>query len=242
MVVSVLSRPRMLDLFCGAGGSAVGYYRAGFDVVGVDIAPQPRYPFEFHQADALTFPPDGYDAVHASPPCQAHTTMSNRWRGQGGTADGHPELIGPTRARLEGSGVPWVMENVVGARAKMESALLLHGAMFGLQVHRPRLFESNVLLMCPQWVGGVPRGGVAVYGKCDGRRLWTHTDGTTLRAASSLTEARAAMGIDWMEWDELKEAIPPAYTSWLGAQLLGVVSVLSPHDAETLSAKEGPPS
>ena len=105
-------RPRLLDLFCGAGGAAMGYYRAGFDVVGVDIKPQPRYPFEFHQGDALAYPTDRFDAIHASPPCQAYSqgTLSQRARG-----DVYPDLVAPTRQTLNCSGLPWVIENVPGA-------------------------------------------------------------------------------------------------------------------------------
>src|SRR6516162_8264231 len=110
-----MTRPRLLDLFCGAGGAAMGYHRAGFDVTGVDNRPQPRYPFTFHQADAMTFPLDGFDAIHASPPCQAFTQMSARWRGKGTKADEHPDLITPTLARLRPLEVPWVVENVQGA-------------------------------------------------------------------------------------------------------------------------------
>src|SRR5687768_2363229 len=149
----------------------MGYHLAGFEVVGVDINPQPNYPFEFHQADALTFPLDGFDAIHASPPCQAFTSTSNRWRGNGGAADQHPDLIAPMRERLEQWGGPWVMENVVGAARAMRTTLLLSGGMFGLGVHRPRLFESNVLLLSP---GPGTRGinQIGVYGKSpDGRRL-----------------------------------------------------------------------
>ena len=218
-------RPRLLDLFCGAGGAAMGYHRAGFEVVGVDIAPQPNYPFEFHRADALeTLDHPGiafmYSAIHASPPCQAHTAMSNRWRGSGGRADEHIDLIGPTRALLLETGLPYVIENVPGARAHMRSPVVLTGEMFGLGVHRPRLFESNVLLLVPPKPDPDPRS-VGVYGKAhDGRLLWERTDGSQQRAAASLEEGRVAMGIDWMEWRELAEAIPPAYAELIGHQLM----------------------
>lgn len=218
-------RPRMLDLFCGAGGAAVGYHRAGFDVVGVDIAPQPRYPFEFHQADALTFPLGGFDAVHASPPCQAFTQMSARWRGKGTKADTHLDLLTPTRARLAGLDTPWVIENVQGAKHHMAPTLVLHGGMFGLGVHRPRLFESNVLLLAARSDRCVSPLGV--YGtKPDGRTTYRYRNNgnmkgkSLIRAAKSIEEASEAMGIDWMTWDEIRESIPPAYTHFIGEQLL----------------------
>lgn len=238
-------RPRLLDLFCGAGGAAVGYHRAGFEVVGVDNRPQPHYPFEFHLDDAMTvlaavpariggvefWPLGRFDAIHASPPCQAFTQMSARWRGKGGKADGHVDLLTPTRAMLADVSLPWVIENVQGARNFMRTTLALHGGQFGLGVHRPRLFESNVMLMSP----GGPRAEspIGVYGdKPDGRMLWRLRNNgnmkgkSVIRAARSIEEARAVMGIDWMpEWDELREAIPPAYTEWIGRQLLAAIRV-----------------
>lgn len=226
--------PRLLDLFCGAGGASEGYARAGFEVVGVDISPQPRYPFRFIQADALAHtqswldalrvidqvPAWDFDAIHASPPCQALTTASNRWRGSGGVADSHLNLIPETRSLLDETGLPYVIENVPGARAHMRGAITLHGGMFNLGVQRPRLFESNVLLLAPK--ADAARETVGVYGeRPDGRRL---NFATSQRAASSLEQGREAMGIDWMEWRELCEAIPPAYTEYLGHQLLAYVA------------------
>lgn len=226
--------PRLLDLFCGAGGAAMGYHRAGFEVVGIDIKSQPRYPFEFHQADALTFPLEGFDVIHASPPCQAFTQMSAKYRGKGGKADSHPDLLTPTRARLLGLLRPYVIENVPGARRAMAPTITLHGGMFGLGVHRPRHFESNVLILAGKATQSPEP--VGVYGnKPDGRTLWRYrnslkADGTygkrsLMRAPRSLEEAQAAMGIDWMDWDEIKEAIPPDYTEWIGRQLLAHLEV-----------------
>jgi len=211
-------RPRLLDLFCGAGGVAVGYHRAGFDVVGVDIRPQPNYPFEFVQADALEYAVDveltdwNFAAVHASPPCQAYTTMNNRW------GSDSPPLITETRRLIEQTGLPYVIENVIGARPHLRDPVTLSGEMFGLRVHRPRLFETSWPLLVPPLVRR-QRDPVAVYGKQDGRRLWTRTDGTELRVAM-LETAGAAMEIDWMTWDEIREAIPPVYTELIGHQLL----------------------
>lgn len=206
---------RILDLFCCAGGAGMGYHQAGFDVTGIDIDPQPDYPFPFHQADALEYVTEHgheYDAIHASPPCQGYTTMGNRNRLE------WPKLITPLRAILETTGRLWVIENVPGARADMRHPILLHGGIFGLGVDRPRLFETNAeLLTLP--MGPRVRRPVGVYGKLDGRRLWTRNDGTELRAAADLKTAQEAMGIDWMDWDHLREAIPPAYTEWIGAQL-----------------------
>lgn len=212
-------KPRLLDLFCGAGGAAMGYHRAGFEVVGVDIAAQPHYPFEFYQADALEWLealpydfPTAYDAIHASPPCQSYSSMTNRW---GSDA---PELIAPIRQAMQATGLPYVIENVLGARAELDHPYMLTGEMFGLRVHRPRLFETSFPMLVPQ-PPARQRDPMAVYGKLDGRRLWTRSDGTELRAPSSLEEAQQAMGIDWMTWDEIREAIPPAYTELIGLQL-----------------------
>jgi DNA (cytosine-5)-methyltransferase 1 len=216
------SRPLLLDLFCGAGGAAVGYDRAGFEVFGIDVEPQANYPYTFHQHDALHVLRhliagswegiDAYDAIHASPPCQAYTTMNNRH----GSAS--PPLIAEVRDLLNATGLPWVIENVPGALAEMLSPVELTGEMFGLRVHRPRLFETSFPIMVP------PRPArqadpVAVYGKNDQRRLWTRKDGTELRAAT-LETGSEAMGIDWMTWDELREAIPPAYTEHVGSFLM----------------------
>jgi DNA (cytosine-5)-methyltransferase 1 len=209
-----VSRPRLLDLFCGAGGAAEGYHRAGFEVVGVDIKPQPRFPFMFVQADAMTFPLDGFDAIHASPPCQGYTTMSNKHLGRKGE---WPRLIREIRARMLLTGLPYVLENVEGAASEMRAPLRLHGGHFGLTVHRPRLFESNLLLLAP--TGPHCLDPVGVYGKLDGRRLWTRRDGSEQRAPRTLAAASEAMGIDWMTWEELREAIPPAYTEFIGKQL-----------------------
>jgi len=212
---------RVLDLFCGAGGAATGYAAAGFDVVGVDINPQPHFPFAFIRADALAPPVDltTFDLIHASPPCQAHTTMSERWRGRETLADQRPDLIPQTRDLLLESGRPYVIENVPGAARDLRSPIRLTGEMFGLRVHRPRLFECSPFVMAPAVVAR-QKNPVAVYGKMDGRRLWTRRDGSELHAPRTVEVARKAMGIGWMDWDELREAIPPHYTEWIGAQML----------------------
>lgn len=220
----MMGRPRLLDLFCGAGGCAVGYHRAGFDVVGVDHEPQPRYPFAFAQGDALEYlAAHGreYDAIHASPPCQAYVGWRNILdRRHPALAGRHPNLVAATRELLEGAGQPWVIENVQGS--PLRRAAILCGTMFGLGVRRHRLFESSVLLlhaMRCQHTGGE----VGVYGDFNGRRLFTRRDGTQLRAARGLAAASEAMDIDWMTRDELSQAIPPAYTEWVGRQLLAAI-------------------
>jgi DNA (cytosine-5)-methyltransferase 1 len=206
---------RILDLYCKAGGVSVGLHRRypHAQIVGVDIEPQPRYPFVFVQADALTFDLHGYDFIWASPPCQAFTQVTARYRGGGGKADTHLDLLTPTRERLLQQSAPWIIENVVGAKRVMREPVLLHGGMFGLGVYRPRLFESSFPIFTIP--AKAPSNAIGVYGKLDGRRLWTRADGTEQRAPRTLAQANAAMGIDWMEWDELKEAIPPAYSHYL---------------------------
>lgn len=220
-------KPRLLDLFCGAQGAGEGYHRAGFDVTGVDIEAHPDAPHRVIEADALAVLTDAaflasFDVIHASPPCQGYTTMSNRHRGTGGKADSHPDLISFVRLGLQAWGGVYVIENVPGARREMRHPITLHGGMFGLRVHRPRLFESNVPIVATK----APKrhDPIGVYGKThDGRRLFTRKDGSNQYAAASLEQAREAMGIDWMCWDDLREAIPPAYTEHIGAQLLGAL-------------------
>jgi DNA (cytosine-5)-methyltransferase 1 len=212
-------RPVILDLFSGAGGAAVGYHRAGFDVVGVDINPQPRYPFEHHVADAMTFPLDGFDAIHASPPCQDHSQLH---RNYGAPSHGTGHLLEATLERLRDSGLPWVIENVVGA--PLPSAFVLCGATFGLgasgmDLNRHRQFETSFPMLAPpcQHRRGLTIG---VYG--NGTNKWHRKK---LGRNLLIAEMREAMGIDWMTRDELTQAIPPAYTQFIGEYLLEAVHV-----------------
>jgi DNA (cytosine-5)-methyltransferase 1 len=205
-----MTRPKALDLCCGAGGVSRGLADAGFDVTGVDLALQPRYPYPFIQADALTLSLDflrQFALVWASWPCQAFTSLRQV------TGKTYPDLITPGRALLCAAGRPYIMENVPGA--PLHSPILLCGQMFGLKVYRHRLFESNYLLLAPSHVphrDRTPRAGRAV----------TSPKGfITVAGHIGLTAyARAAMGIDWMTRDELAQAIPPAYSAYLGRQLL----------------------
>jgi DNA (cytosine-5)-methyltransferase 1 len=214
------TRPVLLDLFCKAGGAARGYQRAGFYVVGVDIEPQPRYAGdEFVQADALTFPLDGFDAIHASPPCQRYSAAAEIHD----SAGQHPDLIPPIRARLRASGLPWVMENV--ARAPLDTSLVLCGSMFGLGVRRHRHFESSVLILAEP-CGSHDDWYASVFGgRCVGRQRRTYA-GPGLRQQTwdkfndELATASRAMGIGWMTLEELGEAIPPAYTEHIGLQFM----------------------
>lgn len=160
-----------------------------------------------------------FDVVHASPPCQGYTTMSVK---HAKARAEWPKLIGQVREKLQAWGGVYVIENVVGAKRDMRNPIKLSGGMFGLGVDRPRLFESNFPLTAPKHVK--PASIVGVYGRHhDGRRLWTRADGSILRAARTLEEGQAAMGIDWMNWADLTEAIPPAYTEHIGRQLVSQV-------------------
>jgi DNA (cytosine-5)-methyltransferase 1 len=207
-------KPRLLDLFCGAGGAAMGYQQAGFDVVGVDIVDQPRYPFEFHQADALTYPLDGFDAVHASPPCQAFTAYRRKGHGVG---DGYPDLIAPMRSRLQTSGLPYVIENVPGA--PLENPVQLCGSSFGLDVRRHRLFESSLALLALLCDHGWQKPRFP----CATNRLNLRRTVEVGVWRIPLQVQQRAMGIDWMTLEELSEAIPPAYTEHIGRQLRSVI-------------------
>ena len=200
------SKPlRVLDLFCGAGGAGMGYHLAGYEVVGVDIKPQKNYPFAFIQADALTFPVEDFDLIHASPPCQAYTSLKV-W-----STKRHPELVEPVREKLQQSGKPYVIENVPGA--PLIDPIILCGMMFNLMVYRHRLFEiSPKIILSPpphptrplKTVRPVKEGEII----------------TVVGHFSDVASARKAMGIDWMTRDELSQAIPPAYTRWIGERVL----------------------
>jgi DNA (cytosine-5)-methyltransferase 1 len=192
----------------------MGYHRAGFDVVGVDIKPQPRYPFEFHQADAMTFPLDGFDAIHASPPCQRYSVATVFHPGRQAQ---HPDLVDPCRDRLNASGLPWVIENVMGA--PLRNPIMLCGTMFeGLRVYRHRNFETNPPIYWPP-----PHGWHEFRPTEVGRRVAAHGWMTVAGHFSGTEAGQRAMGIDWMTRDELRQAIPPAYTEWIGRQLLAAL-------------------
>jgi DNA (cytosine-5)-methyltransferase 1 len=208
-------RPRLLDLFCKAGGASRGYADAGFDVVGVDIEAQPNYPYKFEKADATTFPFHGFDAVVASPPCTDYSALA-ALQPRHDTAWMLPHMIARFRGEL--GAVPWVVENVEGAREQMSGALRLCGSEFGLGaagriLKRHRLFLSNVPLMgaggCT--CAGKPKGGV--YGNGGGG---VQTRGYKFKAEDS----RQAMRIDWMTRSELSNAIPPKYTEFIGEQIM----------------------
>ena len=211
---------RLLDLFCGAGGAAVGYHRAGFDeIVGVDIQPQPNYPFEFVQDDALAYlwlvaddGGRGFDAVHASPPCQAHSALGSLWKDRE-----HPNLIPEIRDLLRRTGLPYVIENVPGA--PLIDAVTLCGSMFGLganrrQLRRHRLFECSFYVMrAPCQHQGQP---VGVYGHGGGGSMTRGYKGTK-------AEYVEAMEMPWATKAEIAQAIPPAYTEHIGGYLRAVV-------------------
>lgn len=211
---------KLLDLFCGAGGAAKGYADAGFEVVGVDIEPQPDYPFEFHQADAMTYPLDGFDVVHASPPCQGETSLRVLHAGKE-----YERLLVPTLARLAPLDVPWVVENVDNAEAPASAyKVRLCGSSFGLRVRRHRWFWSNVMLLVPSCDHASQIGRlIGVYGNSDG----AHEDGFKHRGhkrgprQATTIEAREVMDMPWaIRRKGLTNAIPPAYTEWIGHQLM----------------------
>lgn len=223
-------RPRLLDLFSGAGGAAKGYHRAGFDVVGVDIKHQPRYPYPFFRDDAMNvFEPwwefpglfgdelrlGDFDAIHASPPCQHYSSAGKAAVVTYGRS--YPDLYAAVRDRLEATGLPWVIENVVAAPAG--HGVVLCGSMFGLDLERHRNFESSELMLLDRVCDHPAESVITVTGHTPQR--WAQ--GKRQGAPRSLVQA--AMGIDWMTTAELVQAIPPAYTEWVGARLLESLEV-----------------
>lgn len=204
------NRPKLLDLFCKAGGASVGYYRAGFEVEGVDIEPQPHYPFKFYLADALDFPLEGFDAYHASPPCQRWSAAFNPIYGRGDS----PDLIGGIRERFLAVAKPYVIENVY--KAPLRATLMLCGTMFGLDVIRHRFFEMYPnSLFSPFTCSHIKKTARQGYAPIPGKEYHVVTG-----HLSDIANARKAMGIDWMLAREIVEAIPPAYTEYIGKYLL----------------------
>lgn len=218
---STASKPRLLDLFCGAGGAGFGYHLAGFEVVGVDLVASKNYPFDFHQADALTYPLDGFDFVHASPPCQGYSDLRHLHQTPE-YAEKYPRLIEAVRERLIASGLPYVIENVEGA--PLINPVVLCGTMFPeLRVLRHRLFETSFTVPRPAHIKRHPLVFThdkrkAHYGKLDQNTSFVQVTGG---GNCSIKNAREAMGIDWMNKHELNEAIPPAYTKFIGEAWLG---------------------
>lgn len=204
-------KPRLLDLFSGAGGAARGYQMAGFHVTGVDINPQPHYiGDEFHQADAMTYPLDGFDVIHASPPCHDHSTLSP-------DKDGTGQLLSATIERLTSSGADWVCENVVGPDVRMDGWwFVLCGSMFGMKVRRHRRFGSSQLFMPPSCQHAE-----------QGRPYTITGNGGGVESRHSLKPAAKDfwryLDMPWMEGKQpygVAQAIPPRYTKWIGEQLL----------------------
>lgn len=220
-----MTRPKLLDLFCHQGGAGMGYHRAGFDVVGVDILPEPRYPFEFHQADALKYlleHHEEFDAFHASPPCQAYT------KAQKIQGNEHPDYISATRAAFELIGKPFVIENVPGA--PLTEPVELCGAMFGLTTYRHRLFEID----WPSYASYLAfKASLPIHPNHDartakmGRRPQPGEFMHVVGNFSGIDQAKEAMGIDWMTRDGLREAIPPAYTQFIGSHFIEALEVAS---------------
>lgn len=220
-----MSKPIIFDLFCGAGGAGKGFQDVGFDIVGFDIEAHSNYPGDFHLADAMQVLErverwghwNGItpDAIHASPPCQGYARGGLREKSK------HPRLIAPVREHLEAINLPYVIENVDGALREMRFPAKLCGSSFGLKVRRHRLFETSFYMPntpCLHKNQGTPIG---VYGQHPDSKQFMRPNGKSrgLRA-STLEEGQQAMGIDWMEWVDLTEAIPPAYTRFVGHHMM----------------------
>jgi DNA (cytosine-5)-methyltransferase 1 len=227
-----MSRPRLLDEYCCQGGASRGYEDAGFEVFGVDIDPQPRYPYWFHQGDALdvlrrlkrgegivfqrgnrsrTMYLRDFDAIHASPPCQFYSLTHRIMRGD------FPDLIGPTRELLEQTGLPYVIENVMEAAPELCNPVMLCGEMFGLETYRHRLFEANWEITPPEHPAHVAR--TTKMGRTPVEGEYMHIVGNF----TGVDKGREVMGMPWASRDGLREAIPPAYSNFVGAQLIDLL-------------------
>lgn len=217
----------MLDLFCGAGGAAMGYHRAGFTVIGVDIEPQPHYPFRFVQDEAISFCRKHgflFDFIHGSPPCQVHSSL------QPFASDHHVNLIPSTRAAMRSTGKPYVIENVVGAPL-IDPIMLCGSAFDDLYVLRHRLFESSQPLrgvQCDHEGQAQRSPGFRTFRRSDGEYRKPRSPVLTIHGLGSQGEPvavmRKVMGVHWMTQKELVQAIPPAYTEYLGNQVVELLS------------------
>lgn len=221
---------KLLDLFCGAGGAAMGYYQAGFtDITGIDIKPQKRYPFKFVQGDALEYLEKfgaEYDVIHASPPCQGYSLTIHIHKNSSKKKK-HLKLIEPVRKLLQATGKPYIIENVSGARSHLINPLMLCGTMFGLQTFRHRYFEINPSIIfapftCYHWGKTLSNNA-----KVKNRRVVQSFNLASFITIAGhdykLSDGKIAMGIDWMTRDELNEAIPPIFTKWIGERLLEIL-------------------
>lgn len=231
---------RILDLFCGGGGGGMGYHRAGFEVIGVDIKPQPHYPFAFVCMDALhvlailinggyitdsngrIWYLSDFDFIHTSPPCQFYSRTKNLKNAK----NNHPDMVDATRAALQATGKPYIIENV--PEAPLRNPLMLCGTMFGLGVLRHRLFETSPeLYFPPATCQHGPVEPIWWEKQLSARRNGKKYQYITVAGNSfQLPAARRAMGIDWMTRAEIAQAIPPAYTEWIGKQLLNILEKL----------------
>lgn len=219
---------KVLDLFCCAGGAAVGYHRAfaaagyAVDITGVDTMPQKHYPFRFIQADAMTFPLDGYDFIHASPPCQDHSSASAI---HPGLTHATGWMLAATYERFQQLRCPWIIENV--NTAKMQHPVILCGTMFALPLIRHRKFDSSHLLY-PHGRCQHHGNEIGVYGhsvwQLDKAPRTARRDGRKRAGTVSADMGNTAMDIDWMTRDELAQAIPPAYTQFLGSQIAAIIA------------------
>lgn len=229
-----MSKPKLLDLFCGAGGAGAGYALAGFEVVGVDINDQPNYPYEFHRCDAMEYVIDmGYkfDAIHASPPCQPYSKLAHLSNGK------HAAIVPAVRAILQSIGRPYVIENVPGS--PLRDPVTLCGSMFnletscGAQLRRHRLFETSFRVDQPECAHVKGGRTIGIFGDkardtAAEKRHYSKPKetrgGPPKDILFSLEQALAAMGIDWMNFKELSQAIPPAYTEYISEFLLRYIN------------------
>lgn len=213
-------KPRLLDLFCGGGGAAKGYQRAGFYVVGVDIKPQPHYcGDEFHQADAMTYPLDGFDAIHASPPCQKFSRLTRGLK-KGETKE--LDLIADVRKLLKATCNPYVIENVQGSPL---DANFLCGSSFGLELWRHRYFETVPMMLFPMCRHDLVKEPWGVFSRGGGGWI-------TQKRIARGNKAKEVMAMPWATQQEIGQAVPPAYTEFIGKQLMEILVSRSLEDAQ----------